>query len=135
MDTLAPPARAADGHAAAAATTTVETAPLAPAVVLLTDAPTIAVDASAGNDFRVTLGDSRTMSGPANPTAGQQIVFQITQGTAGSASITWDTVYEFSSGLPEPALSTSPGQTDVLGFVYNAVREKWLLAAFVNGFG
>ena len=45
---------------------------LAPAVVSLADAQTIAVDASQGNDFRVTIGTSRTMGNPSNPTAGPE---------------------------------------------------------------
>ena len=42
--------------------------------------------------------------------------------------------YEFSAGLPKPNLSTTAGQTDLLGYVYNAAKGKWLLVAFVNGF-
>jgi hypothetical protein len=118
----------------AAAATTVETGALAPAVVMLTDAPTIAVDASLGNDFRVTIAASRTMGTPANSSDGQQIIFQVTQGGSGSCLITWASGYEFSTGLPQPALSTTAGQTDLLGFVYNAIKGMWLLAAFVNGF-
>jgi hypothetical protein len=38
------------------------------------------------------------------------------------------------AGLPQPTLSTTAGQTDLLGFVYNARKGTWLLAAFVNGF-
>jgi hypothetical protein len=128
---IASPARAA---AAAPQSTTVETGAIAPAVVALTDAATISVDASLGNDFRVTLGASRTMGNPANPADGQQIVFQITQGSGGSAAITWGTAYEFSTGLPQPTLSTTAGQLDLLGFIYDAGRQTWLLAAFVNGF-
>lgn len=119
----------------AAQATTIESGAVAPAVVQLTDAPTIAVDASLGNDYRVTLGSSRAMGNPANATDGQQIIFQITQGSGGSAAITWGTNYEFSSTLPQPGLSTQPGQTDLLGFVYNGAKGMWLLAAFVNGFG
>jgi len=136
----ASPAAAAGGTVLArratalAAATTVEQGALAPAVVPLTDAATIAVDASLGNDFRVTLGGNRTMGTPSNATTGQQIVFQITQGSAGSSTITWDSGYEFSTGLPQPTLSTTAGQTDLLGFIYNAAKGKWLLAAFVNGF-
>jgi hypothetical protein len=126
-ETAATPARAAGG-------TTVESGGLAPAVVALTDAPTIAVDASLGNDFRVTLGANRTMGNPANPTNGQQIIFQITQGAGGSFTITWGSGFEFSAGLPQPTLSTAAGQTDLLGFIYNAAGGTWLLAAFVNGF-
>ena len=122
---LAPPA---------SAQTTTASGGMAPTVVALTDVATIVVDASLGNDFRVTLGGDRTMGNPANPTDGQQIIFQITQGAAGWYTITWASSYEFSTGLPQPALSTIGGQTDVLGFIYNAAHSSWLLAAFVNGF-
>jgi hypothetical protein len=131
--------RAVSGSPAAAASlaaqgTTVETGALAPAVVTLIDAATIAVDASAGNDFRATIAASRTMGNPTNPTNGQQIIFQITQGGGGSNAITWGSGYEFSTDLPQPVLSTAAGQTDLLGFIYNASKSTWLLAAFVNGF-
>jgi hypothetical protein len=125
----------ADAFASSArAQTTIETAALAPAVVMLTDAATIAVNATLGNDFRLTLGGNHTMGTPTGAVDGQQIIFQITQGSAGSSTITWDTGYEFSSQLPQPALSSGAGQTDVFGFVYNASKQRWLLAAFVNGF-
>jgi hypothetical protein len=127
-EAIASPARAVN------AVTTVEQGALAPAVVILTDAPTIAVDASQGNDFRATLGASRTMGTPSSPTDGQQIIFQITQGSGGSATLTWGTGYNFSAELPQPALSTAAGQTDLLGFIYNSAKSSWLLAAFVNGF-
>jgi hypothetical protein len=126
---------AASASTTLAQATTIEQGAIVPAVVFLTDAATIAVDASLGNDFRATIAASRTMGKPANPANGQQIIFQITQGAGGSSAITWDSSYEFSTGLPQPALSTNAGQTDVLGFIYNAAKGKWLLAAFVNGFG
>jgi hypothetical protein len=125
----ATPALAAQGAA------TIESGAVAPTVVNLADAPTIAVDASAGNDFRVTLAGNRTMGTPANPVNGQQIIFQVTQGSGGPFTLTWSSGYEFSADLPQPALSTTAGQTDLLGFVYNAAKDVWLLAAFVNGFG
>ena len=118
----------------ASAATTIEPGGVAPAVVALTDAPTIAVNASLGNDFRVTIQANRTMGNPANPADGQKIVFQVTQGTSGSLTLTWGGAYEFSTGLPQPTLSTTAGQTDLLAFIYNAAKGKWLLAAFVNGF-
>ena len=120
--------------ARAAGGTTVEPGGFAPAVVALTDASTIAVDASLGNDFRVTIGANRIMGSPANPTDGQKITFQITQGTGGSLTITWGSSFEFSAGLPQPTLSTAAGQTDLLAFIYNAAKSAWLLAACVNGF-
>ena len=137
---IASPASAADestglaGRAASLQGTTVEQGAVAPAVVALTDAQTITVDASLGNDFRVTIAGNRTMVNPSNSTNGQQIVFQITQGAGGSYTITWGSDYAFSAGLPQPTLSTQQGQTDLLFFVYNATIGKWLLAAFVKGF-
>jgi hypothetical protein len=120
--------------AAAVLATTVEPGAVAPVVVNLTDATTIAVDASLGNDFRVTISGNRTMDNPANPSNGQEIIFQVTQGPGGSFTLNWGTGYEFSSTLPQPVLSTTAGQTDLLGFIYNTARSAWLLASFVNGF-
>jgi hypothetical protein len=106
----------------------------APSVVFLRDAPIIAVDASLGDDFRVTLGGDRTMASPSHSVDGQKIIFQITQGAGGDHTIAWGKAYEFAESLPRPELSTSPGHTDVLGFIYNRAKGKWLLAAFVRGF-
>ena len=36
--------------------------------------------------------------------------------------------------MPQPTLSTTAGQTDLLGFIYNAAKGTWLFTAFVNGF-
>jgi len=127
-------ARQLTGQAGQALGTTVEPGAVAPAVVTLADAATIAVDASQGNDFRVTLGGNRTMGNPANPTDGQKITFQITQGSAGSATVTWGSAYSFATGLPQPTLSSTAGLTDLLAFIYNASKGKWLLAAYVTGF-
>ena len=127
-EAFAPAARAAT------AGTTVEQGAVAPAVVDLTETATIAVDASLGNDYRVTLNGNRTMGTPSNPTDGQKIVFQVTQGSGGSFMITWGSGYGFSSGLAQPTLSTAAGQTDLLEFVYNASIGQWLLAASVTGF-
>jgi Domain of unknown function (DUF4082) len=118
----------------ALAGTTVETGALAPAVVNLADAATIAIDASQGNDFRVTIAGNRTMSTPANPTDGQKVALQVTQGTGGSFTLSWSSGYEFSADLPAPTLSTSAGLTDLLGFIYNAAKGKWLFVAYVSGF-
>ena len=119
---------------AAEQATTVEPGAIAPAVVGLTDAGTIAVDASLGNDFRVTIGGNRTMGLPANPTDGQKITFQVTQGNAGPYTLNWASGYQFSASLPQPTLSTTAGDTDLLCFLYNSSLGSWLLAAFLPGF-
>lgn len=125
---------AARPASAAVQATTVEPGAVAPAVVNLTDATTIAVDASLGNDFRLTIAGNRTMGTPANPSDGQQIIFQMTQGSGGPFSLNWASGYEFSAHLAQPTLSTAAGQTDLLDFIYNATKGTWLFVAFVNGF-
>jgi len=127
-------AATASPASAAAAATTVESGALAPAVVNLTDAATIAVDASQGNDLRVTIAGNRTMGNPANPADGQKITFQVTQGSTGSFTLTWGSAYQFGAALPQPTLSTTAGLTDLLCFIYNAAKGRWLFAAFVPGF-
>ena len=114
--------------------TTVESGAVAPAVVNLSDGATIQVDASLGNDFRVTIAGNRTMGIPADPADGQKITFQVTQGAGGPFTLSWSSGYEFSAGLPQPTLSSTAGQTDLLGFIYNADKSKWLFVAFVSGF-
>ena len=125
---IASPARAAT------TATTVEQGAIAPTVVVLTDAATIVLDASQGNDYRVTIAGNRTLGNPSNPADGQKIVVQVTQGSGGGFTLSYGGGFEFSTGLPQPALSTTAGDTDLLAFIYNAAKGKWLLAAFVAGF-
>ena len=58
----------------ASAATVTEQGAVAPTVVLLSDASTIALDASLGNDFRVTISGNRTMGNPSNAVDGQKIL-------------------------------------------------------------
>ena len=60
-----------------------------PLVRTLTDAATIAVDASLGDIFQVTLGGNRTIGVPTNPSTGQRITFVIDQDARGSRTLTW----------------------------------------------
>jgi hypothetical protein len=103
----------------------------APAVVALTDAATILVDASLGNDLRVTLGGNRTIGAPSNPADGQRIVFHLTQDGTGSRTVTWTSTaggYSFGSTGTAPILTTTAGKTDLVGFIYNTTIGKWLYA-------
>jgi hypothetical protein len=106
---------------------------VAPAVVGLTDAATIAVDAALGNDFRVTIKGSRIMAGPTQGTDGQRITFQITQGSGGNFLVTWGSLYSFGAA-GSPKLSAAAGKTDLIGFVFNASLNKWLCAGYALGF-
>ena len=107
---------------------------LVPAVVNLTDAATIAVNAALGNHFRVTLGGNRTIGAPSNPADGQKIVFEIIQNGTGSQTLAYNAAYAFSTQIPVPVLTTTAGKRDFLGFSYNATSALWYLIALVQGF-
>lgn len=106
--------------------------------VSLTDAATIAVDGTAlGRIFAVTLGGNRTMGNPTGMTSamdGRVIVFRIKQDATGSRTLSWDTKYRFSTQVPSPTLTTTANKTDYMGFVYNAVDDKWDALAFNPGY-
>jgi hypothetical protein len=91
-------------------------------VVSLTDAATIAVDLSLGNNFSVTLAGNRTLGAPTNVTAGQSGVIVITQDGTGSRTLAFNSVYKFAGGTA-PTLTTTASAVDVLAYyVESATR-------------
>jgi Putative Ig domain len=111
----------------------------APAVVVLTDASTVSINAAAGNDFRLlttsSVGSTRQLNTPTSPVDGQRIDLMVTQpASGGPCTLSYASGYLFSSSLPQPTLSTAAGYTDLLGFIYNAALGKWLFCGYINGF-
>ena len=106
---------------------------LATTVVALTDGPTIAVNASAGNLFRVTLGANRTLASPAGGFDGQLIRVEVTQDGTGGRTLAYGGAYDFGTA-GAPVLSTAPGVVDVLGFSYKQGAGKWQCLAFAGGY-
>jgi hypothetical protein len=113
--------------------------PLAPKVVTLTDAATIALDASQGNDFRVTLAGNRTLDAPAWSAPGTipdglTIFVTPTQDVTGSRTLAYDAVYNFGTVGP-PTLTTTPDKSDILTFKYYASPGEWrYVGAQIAGF-
>lgn len=60
----------------------------------LTDAATIAVDASKGRAYAVTLAGNRTMGAPTNPRTGQRISFEIIQDGTGGRTLAWNAAFK-----------------------------------------
>jgi len=103
--------------------------------VALVDAATVAVDASLGSKFEVTLGGNRQLGNPTNPAGcGQLILFRVRQDGTGTRILTYDTKYRFSTSLPSPTLSTGINKVDYLGFIYDKTADKWDFISFVKGF-
>jgi hypothetical protein len=105
-----------------------------PPLVALTDAATIALDASLGKEFTVTLGGNRTLGAPTNPTDGQKIIVRVKQDGTGSRTLAYNAIYRFSTDVPSPTLTTTAAKTDYLGFIYNATDSKWDCLAVNKGF-
>ena len=83
--------------------------------VALTDASTIAVDLSLGNNFTVTLAGNRTLGAPTNVTAGQSGVIVVTQDGTGSRTLAYNSAYKFAGGTA-PTLTTTASAVDVLAY-------------------
>lgn len=86
------------------------------AVVTLTDAATIVVDASAGRVFEVTLGGGRTLANATGVAHGETYAFIIRQDATGGRALTLASGYVLSTGAPL-RLSTAPSTVNVLQFV------------------
>jgi len=79
----------------------------------LTDASTVATDASLGGFFTLTIGGNRTLGAPTNLTAGFSYCWKITQGGGGSNTLAYNSVFKWAGGTAG-VLSTAAGAIDIL---------------------
>ncbi len=103
-------------------------------VVALVDGATIAVDATLGNVFTVTLGGNRTLSNPTGAVDGQKLEFRIRQDGTGSRTLAFDTKFRFGTDLTGITLTTTINKTDYIGTVYHAADDKFDVVAFMKGY-
>ena len=90
--------------------------------VALTDAATIAVDLSLGNNFTVTLAGSRTLGAPTNVTAGQSGVIVVTQDGTGNHTLSYNTVYKFAGGSIPTVTATANAVSILAYYVESSTR-------------
>jgi hypothetical protein len=100
----------------------------------LVDAATIAVDASLGRKFTVTLQGNRTLGNPSNLTDGQLLLFEFIQDGAGSRTLSLDTKFAFGSDITSVALSTGAAKRDYMLCVYRSTPDKLYVIDFVKGY-
>lgn len=98
----------------------------------LTDAATIAVDMSVGNNFSVTLGGNRTLGNPTNLNAGQSGVIFITQDATGSRTLAYSSFWDFPSQTA-PTLTTTANAVDVL--IYTVRSSTSIAAQLITNIG
>jgi len=99
------------------------------AIVALTDGATIMPDFSAGNNFSVTLGGSRTLANPTNLVAGQSGVIHVSQDATGGRALSFGSYWKFENG-DVPALTTAANALDVL--VYEVKSTSLIVAKLVT---
>ena len=106
-------------------------------VVALTDGATIALDASLGNHFRVTLAGNRTLNAPTNPVDGQYIRIEVIQDATGTRTLTLTTGalgFAFGTDIPSITLTTTANARDFIECVYNSTSQRWYVVRFVKGY-
>ena len=108
------------------------------APIALTDAATIATDASLTNRFTVTLGGNRTLGIPTNPTNGQSVEWEIKQDGTGSRTLTLTAsgsgCFEYGTDITSITCTTTAAKVDMLRAVYNSTSARWRVAGFIKGF-
>lgn len=105
------------------------------AAVNLTFATTIALDASLGNTFRVTLTASTgTLGAPSNPQDNQKIIVEVAQDGTGSRTMAYNAAYEFTTDNPSPTLTTTASKHDELIFIYRSSSGKWRFQGILKGY-
>jgi len=97
--------------------------------VQLTDAATIATDASLSDFFYVTLGGNRTLGAPTNlPPAAtlhkKGLLYRIRQDGTGTRTLAFNAVFRF-PGAVTPTITATANETSYLAFIYNEIDSTW----------
>lgn len=99
--------------------------------VALTDAATIATDASQGNHFTVTLGGNRTLGNPTNLVNGQILNWKVKQDGTGSRTLAFGSMFKWPGGTA-PTLTTTAGARDFIAGQYFS-DENIIVANCIKG--
>lgn len=97
--------------------------------VALTDAASVAVDLSLGNNFTLLctsgVGATRALANPTNAVAGQTGLITVTQASGGGNALTFSSNYKFAGGSGSaPSLTTGTGSAvDVLPYTVKSATE------------
>ena len=96
--------------------------------VALTDASSVAVDLSLGNNFTLlctsSVGATRGLANPTNAVAGQTGLITVTQASGGGNALTFAANYKFAGGSSAaPSLTNSANAVDVLPYSVKSATE------------
>lgn len=104
--------------------------------VALSDASTIATDASLGRNFSASSATDRTLGAPTNPVNGQKCIWRWTNTDGSSHTLTLTTgAGGFRFGTDITALTaTAAGKADYIGAVYVTADDRWDVVSYVKGY-
>lgn len=104
-------------------------------IVTLVDGATPALDASAGNLFRLTSTQNPTIAVPTNAVDGMKIIIEFTA-SGGARTLSLNTgAGGFIFGSDIAALSqTASGKTDAIGCIFNATQNGFRVYSYIKGF-
>jgi hypothetical protein len=86
--------------------------------VTLTDAATVATDASLSNNFEVTLGGNRTLGNPTNLTRGMQLTWIVKQDGTGGRTLAYGNLFTWPSGTV-PTVAAGVNAVSIISAVYD----------------
>ena len=119
------------GVGAALASVNVFTKNQSTAPVALTDAATVALDASLSNSFELLatsgIGATRAIGNATNSTGGMVLYLFFYQDAIGSRALTWSAAYQGVGGGAPPAASTAANAIDLYVLAYSATKAKWIV--------
>ena len=107
--------------------------PYRPAVLALAYASILVADFARADTVRITLGGSPaiTLTGAAD---GQRCVLELTQDAVGSRVVSFGPEVRLGAEFGAIDLSSAPGLTDRIGFIYSAASGTFDLVAIAKGF-
>ena len=74
-----------------------------------------------------------TINAPSGtPTNGQKLIFRLS--STAVQTFSWNAIFQGSTDVPLPTVSSSGGKYDYMGFIYNSINSKWQMVASNFGF-
>jgi hypothetical protein len=109
------------------------------ALVTLSDTASVALDAAAGNVFRLVATANRTIAVPTNKPAANRaqkmMIMHEASGADRTLALTTGSAGSFRFGTDIAALTaTTNGLTDYIGCIYNSVDDRWDVVSVSKGF-
>lgn len=94
----------------------------------------VALNASTGNHFRITMTGNLTLAAPTSPSDGQRILIELIQDGTGGRTLTLNSVFNVTTSITGPiTLVTTANTRSYIGAVYRTAGTKWDILAFGTG--